>query len=337
MLIIRHTDVGDILQGAEERIVDAVDAAYRLHDQGRSALPHSVFLRFPDAPRDRVIGLPGYLGGEPATAGMKWIASFPGNLERGLERASAVVVLNDTRTGRPLALIEGSRISAKRTAASAALAARLLTGEPAPAGVTLVGCGVINLEVLRFLRATLPSITDVTLYDQDVRRAGRFAAQCATLAPDAVITVAEDLDAALAAHRLVSLATTAAEPYTDLAACAPGTTVLNVSLRDIAPTTLLCARNVVDDADHVCRERTSVHLAEQVAGNRDFIDASIGQLLNKDVELDRTTDGLTVFSPFGLGILDLALARLVHTEAAGRGLGVAVDGFLPPARPVPNA
>src|SRR5439155_71560 len=105
-------------------------------------------------------------------AGIKWIASFPGNLASGLPRASAVIVLNSMDTGRPVALLEGARISAARTAASAALAAAAIAG--APASIGLVGCGVINREILRYCRLLCPSIERVVAYDREpARAAGR--------------------------------------------------------------------------------------------------------------------------------------------------------------------
>jgi ornithine cyclodeaminase/alanine dehydrogenase-like protein (mu-crystallin family) len=83
----------------------------------------------------------------------------------------------------------------------------------------------------------------------------------------------------------------------------------------------------VDDVDHVCREQTSLHLAEQQTGDRAFVDASIGALLRGTATLDRKPHETVVFSPFGLGILDMALAEFVRREAVSRGLGIAVDDF----------
>ena len=338
MLIVRHHEVRDILAGREREVVDVVGAAYRRHDEGRSTLPQSTFLRLPAGPgdpdpRDRIICLPAYLGGEDAVAGVKWIASFPGNITRGLDRASAVIVLNSLRTGHPEALIEGSLISAARTAASAALAADLLLPEPEPDGVTLIGCGVINLAILGFLRVVRPSLTRVTLFDLHPARAAAFVNRCATVAPAATVTVAGSRDQAMAAHGLLSIATTASSPYLDLDACSPNSTVLHVSLRDLVPQAIVDSHNVVDDADHVCREGTSLHLAEQLTGDRRFIDVSLGELVRTGARLHREPGRAVVFSPFGLVVLDLAVARLVRDEALRRGDGLRVDDLLPSSAP----
>ncbi|GHJ48853.1 2,3-diaminopropionate biosynthesis protein SbnB [Catellatospora sp. TT07R-123] len=327
MLILGHDDVTALLDGRELDVVELVRQTYRRHDEGGTVLPHSVFLRFPDAPRDRIIGLPAYVGGPQPVAGLKWISSFPGNIERGIARASAAILVNSLATGHPEALLEGAVISARRTAASAALAADLLTAQRRPAGVALIGCGVINFEVLRFLAALLPAFAQVTLYDHDPARAEGFALRAAALCPKAVFTVAPDTAAALAAQPLVSLATTAGEPHLDLSACAPGTRVLHVSLRDIDPAALLTVANVVDDVDHVCRERTSLHLAELATGGRDFIHATIGGLIRGLAPVPGP-DTTAVFSPFGLGVLDLALAAWVRDEARRTGAGTTVTGFL---------
>ncbi|MBD0675392.1 2,3-diaminopropionate biosynthesis protein SbnB [Streptomyces sp. CBMA156] len=338
MLILTAREVRQVLDGAEHQVVGAVSRAYRLHAAGRTVLPHSLFLRFPEAARDRIIALPGYLGNagdaggpgdEEPVAGIKWISSFPGNLDAGLERASAAIILNSMRTGHPEVLLEGSVVSARRTAASAALAAATLAPREPQTGVTLIGCGVINFEVLTFLRALLPDLAEVTLFDLDPARVRAFAERCAARLPGLRTGTAERIEDALAAHRLVSIATTAAAPHLDTSPCRPGTLLLHLSLRDLTPETVLSSVNIVDDADHVCREATSLHLAEQRAGHRDFIADSIGAVLT-DGRRDRDPEALTVFSPFGLGVLDLAVADLVRRRAREQGLGTDVPDFLSP-------
>ncbi|MEH1098254.1 2,3-diaminopropionate biosynthesis protein SbnB [Micromonospora sp. CPCC 205561] len=330
MLILSAGEVRQILAEREEAVLAAVRRAYVLHARGRTVLPHSVFLRFPEDARNRIIGLPAYLGDDTPVAGMKWISSFPGNIDRGLARASAAIVVNSMRDGHPVALIEGSTISARRTAASAALAAGALA--PPADGVSLVGCGVINFEVLRFLRAALPALAEVTVHDLDAGRAAAFARRCARW--DLKVSVAGDVEEALGAHPLVCLATTAGVPHLGLAACRPGALVLHLSLRDIFPADILAAVNVVDDADHVCRAATSLHLAEQETGNRDFIAAGIGDVLG-GAGWRHDPERVTVYSPFGLGVLDLAVAELVRRDAERDGVGTRLPDFLttPPEDP----
>jgi ornithine cyclodeaminase len=108
----------------------------------------------------------------------------------------------------------------------------------------------------------------------------------------------------------------------------PGTLVLHVSLRDVTVDSVLDAVNIVDDADHVCRAATSVHLAEQRVGDRGFIAAEIGRLLG-GAPTPRDPATVTIFSPFGLGVLDLAVADLVLRRAREKGLGMEFSDFLP--------
>jgi len=328
MRIIGHRDVARILADRDTEIMSLVRDAYLSHDKGESALPHSTFLRFDGNPRDRIIALPGYLGGPAPAAGIKWIASFPANLGLGLPRANAVVILNSLRTGQPTAILEGSVISAKRTAASAALATVTLRAGRGLPRLAMIGCGVIAREILGFL-ALGPHPATVRLYDKQPERAHALAGHGRQLFPGADIEVAGDDRAAVAGCDVVCFATTATAPHFDAGACRAGALILHVSLRDLTPDSILACHNIVDDPDHVCRENTSVHLAEQRAGHRRFIDASIGQVL-ADPAVFRPEDGkVVVYSPFGLGILDLALARFAAEAAERDGRGVSIDDFLP--------
>jgi ornithine cyclodeaminase len=326
LLVLTASDVTAVLDGAELDVVAAVRDAYTLHATADTALPHSTFLRFPDRPRDRIIALPAYVGGARPIAGMKWIASFPANIDHGLERASAVVALNSMQTGRPIAFLEGATISARRTAASAALAARALCQGEQPR-VSLIGCGVIHLEIVRFLVALFPRLSTLQIYDLVPARGEQFRARCQMLWPHLDVNCAPNLPAALRGADLLSLATTALAPHIDsLDGCAPGCAVLHVSLRDLAPDLIARCDNLVDDIDHVCRAQTSVHLAEQATGTRSFLRTTLGDVL-RGAAPARVGDGITVFSPFGLGILDIAVAQLVVDRARARGIGLPLPGF----------
>ncbi len=329
MLILNGREASRLLQGREQQILDAVRDAYIQHSSGSSSLPHSVFLRFPDNERNRIIALPAYLGGAAPVAGVKWIASFPGNVEQGLERASATIIMNSTLTGRPEVVLEGSVISSRRTGASAALAASLLAQPADTAGVTIIGCGVINFEVLKFLRHVHPNLVEASLFDSNPGQADSFAQRCTRTFPGLRVRIALNRDAALASHTLVSIATTATTPYLETSALPPGSLVLHMSLRDLLPESILQCVNIVDDADHVCRAGTSLEIAEQLTGDRSFISAEIGELAATHQLPPRDPLRTTVFSPFGLGVLDLALARIVVNGAQDMRLGLRVDDFFP--------
>ncbi len=323
-------EVLGLLRGQESTLLKVVGDAYVAHYLGESSLPHSMFLRFPEQPRDRIIALPAYLGGDFELAGIKWIASFPGNLERGIDRASAAMILNSTETGRPLAFLEGSVVSAKRTAASAALAARHLMKAP-PEQLVLVGCGLIQFEIARFLRAVWPELATVRLYDLDPARSRQLSEQLSRRL-GLECTLAAGLPAALDGADLVSFATTAAAPHVaSLAPTREDCVVLHISLRDLEPAVVLEADNIVDDIDHAVRERTSLHLAEQHVGHREFVRCTLAEVLT-GAQPPRVADKpRTVFSPFGLGVLDLAVARLALDRAREEGIGRALEDFAPPS------
>ncbi len=328
ILIVGGREVEQLLDGREQEIADVIARAYVAHNRGESSLPHSLFLRFPGNDLDRIIALPAFLGDGFQVAGLKWISSFPGNLRRGLARASAILILNDTETGRPEVVLESSLISARRTAASAALGARtLLQGSPA-GRVGLIGTGLINFEISRFL-AALCGANRYLLYDLDALRARRFAARLAGSGA-AQAEVAAHPEEILAACPLVSFATTAIRPHVaDLSICPPGAILLHISLRDLTPEAIVACDNVVDDVDHALRANTSLHLAEQATGGRDFVRCTLGDILEGKAPARRGDGSIAVFSPFGLGVLDVALGKLVADAARAAGRGTAIDGFFP--------
>jgi|SRR5579862_291220 len=331
ILVLGSSDISELLERKESEILQLTQKAYEAHGRGDSSLPHSSFLHFPGDPASRIIALPAYLGGRVNSAGVKWISSFPANLNQGIDRASAILILNTITTGRPKAIMEASIISARRTGASAALAARVLQRQNTRVA-GLIGCGPINFEVARFLLTACPEITTLSVYDLDPERAETFKEQCREGIPAVKVEIEATLVHVLEAASIIAFATTAGKPHVhDLRACAPGATVLHISLRDLSPQVILASDNIVDDVNHVSRAQTSIHLAEQQVGHRDFIRCTLADILNGIEPSRRDHHGTAIFSPFGLGILDIALGEYVFEQALIKGKGLILPSFLPPS------
>jgi len=329
VLILKGEDVLSLLSNRTAAIIEAVKSAYEHHTLGNSSLPHSTFLRFPGADRNRIIALPAYLGGDYEGAGVKWVASFPENVKHGMDRASTVIVLNSVATGRPEAIIEGSLINAKRTAASAALAARYLHDTDVDR-IAILGCGPIGFEIQRFLISVFPQIRTSYVCDTDPARAETFKAKSEAAFEGLTVTPAPNIRSLLKSSSLIVLATTAGTPHIfDLDGIGERSTILNISLRDLSPEIILGSDNIVDDPDHVCREKTSLHLAEQIAGNRDFIRGALAEVTLGRIPPRRDRRGTVVFSPFGLGVLDIAVSRLLYRLALDEKKGLMLDSFVP--------
>lgn len=304
-------------------IISVVRQAYLDHGAGRSHNPDSYFLRFAEEPCNRIIALPATLKGPAGVSGIKWISSFPGNLAHGIQRASAVLILNDPQTGYPYAVLEASRISSARTAASAVLGAYWLNAQSRKASrISFVGGGVIARAILRTFLSDGWQPNQVELYDLDYATSNDFLKTARESLGVNAINVG--LPSALEAD-VVVFATTAPSPHITDNAFRPGQIILNISLRDIAPSIIASSVNILDDVEHCLKADTSPDLAVREFGCRDFINGTLAQLIASEISLDRQKP--LIFSPFGLGVLDLAVGRYVYDEACRRGTAQNIDDF----------
>jgi N-[(2S)-2-amino-2-carboxyethyl]-L-glutamate dehydrogenase len=325
--VISGAQVQRVLQGREKEIVELVEATYRLHGAGDSVNPPSYFLRFPDRPSSRIIALPASIGGPDRVDGLKWISSFPENVAAGIPRASAVLILNDHDTGYPFACLEASIISAARTAASAALAADWLSrGRPRPTRVGFVGTGLIARYIHMFLAGTRWSFDEVGVHDLSADSAAGFRGYLEQVGTASRVRVYDSAEQLIRASDLLIFATVAAEPHVrEVSWFGHNPVVLHVSLRDLAPQVLLASTNVVDDVEHCLKANTSPHLVEQLTGNRDFLLGTLDEVIAGRVSVP--ADRPVIFSPFGLGVLDLAVGKNVYDTVLSSGDLHVIDDF----------
>jgi N-[(2S)-2-amino-2-carboxyethyl]-L-glutamate dehydrogenase len=325
--VISGAEVRHALTGREREVVALVEAAYRLHGAGDSVNPPSYFLRFPDRPSSRIIALPASIGGHVRVDGLKWISSFPENVGAGIPRASAVLILNDQDTGYPFACLEASIISATRTAASAALAAEWLSRErPRPTRIGFFGAGLIARYVHTFLTGTGWSFEEVGVHDLSTESATGFCGYLDRSGVGGRITVHDGAEGLIRSSDLIVFATVAGGPHvSEPRWFEHDPLVLHLSLRDLAPEIVLTSTNIVDDVDHCLKADSSPHLAEQLTGNRDFVHGTLDDVMAGRVIVP--ADRPVVFSPFGLGVLDLAVGKYVYDRVAANGGLHVLDDF----------
>ena len=153
-------------------VIDAVIGAFKKKGEGRVEMPPKPGIH--TRPNAFIHAMPAYIPGLEA-AGMKWVAGYPENPSKGLPYISGLLVLNDPDTGFPEAVMDCTWITAKRTGAATAVAAKYLAREDS-SSVGIVACGVqgrSNLEAL----SCLFSIKKVRAYDIRPEVADRFATE----------------------------------------------------------------------------------------------------------------------------------------------------------------
>ncbi|MFN2194464.1 MAG: ornithine cyclodeaminase family protein [Candidatus Promineifilaceae bacterium] len=171
-------------------IINALDEMFKEKGQGRVEMPPKPGIHTrPDA---FIHAMPAYIPGTGA-AGVKWVSGYPENQQKGLPYISGLLILNDADTGVPLALMDATWITAKRTGAATAVAAKYLA-RPESSSLGILACGVqgrTNLEAL----AELFNITTIKAYDIYPEVAQKFAAEMAGFTTTEIEVVKQPRDA----------------------------------------------------------------------------------------------------------------------------------------------
>ncbi|MFP1811592.1 2,3-diaminopropionate biosynthesis protein SbnB [Lonsdalea quercina] len=326
--IVSGDVIHEILSHSHQEIKDIVYNTYNLHENKKTINPDSYFLRFNDKPESRIIALPAAIVGEKKYSGIKWIASYPENVKSNLQRASAVLLLNDYETGYPFACLESSQISAHRTAASAVIAAEHLSPHKIKTSkIAIIGAGIISKTICLYLKNLGWDIDMITVFDLDKTSANNL---CEFIKNELNINsrIIDNLNDTVNNATHVFFATTASAPYI----MAPeifssGQVILNISLRDLSVAVIKNSYNILDDIDHCLKANTSPHLASIELGNTNFINGTIAQVFQKKIKIKN--DKPIIFSPFGLGILDLAVGYFLYQKATKDGKSYLIDNFFP--------
>lgn len=323
ILYLNRRDVRAAMGSSIRGYVEALRSALALHAEGKTAQPLKPYLRWRRRGHiaDRIIAMPGYVGGPHAMAGIKWIGSKHDNPSaRGIPRASAVIVLNDEETHFPVAIMEGGEISGMRTAGVTVLACEYLA-RPGFRTVALIGCGFIGRLHALGLLESFPLIEQLLLYDHNRRAASALAEE---LERDGLtVTVCASAEEAVCRGEVVVPCTVTAKPYIELDWLMPGAFVSNISIMDVKPEVYLGVNKlVVDDWDQANRERKTINqLVLQGRLKRSDLHAELGDVVRGHATGRTDPDERILLNPMGMAIEDVACAAAVYRTAREQGTG----------------
>jgi ornithine cyclodeaminase/alanine dehydrogenase-like protein (mu-crystallin family) len=260
-----------------------------------------------------LLSMPGYAAG--LGLGVKQVTGFPENHMLGLPSHQALIALFDPATGSPLALMDGTRITAIRTAGAAALSARHLARKDARV-LAILGAGVqghAHLEIL-------PRVRDF----EEIRIASRTNESAERLAErDPRARAVANREAAVRGADVVALCTSSVSPVILRSWVSPGTHVSSVGF---APPGGELDRELAENASLFVESR-AVAFQPPPAGCIELVgmDAEqateMGEVLLGTRPGRRSSDEITLYKSMGHAVEDLAAAGLVYRAAAAKGAG----------------
>jgi len=309
--------------------IDDMRRLFLLHYNGATIVPHKLSLRWGDLKSESRIGrinaMPGYVGGDVNVAGIKWVSSKPDNpLKRGLPRASALIILNDPETLFPVAVMDGTLISAMRTGAVTGLAAMYLCREDASI-LALIGAGVQAHTQLMAVKSVRPSVREVRVFDLNLARSDAFIETERNNYPDVLFVKALSAETAVRDADIVITVTTSMEPIVKASWVKEGAFLVNAGNYEYEPDVVYkCDKVILDDWDEVVHRgiQTVAVMFKEGAFHRERCYAELGELVVGEKKGRVAENEKIFFGAVGMGVEDLIIAKRVFDKALENKIGV---------------
>ncbi|HEX9730065.1 MAG TPA: ornithine cyclodeaminase family protein [Gemmatimonadales bacterium] len=322
-VLLTRGEVAELLD--LDTCIGAVEAAFRMHGEGRTPDPAIMGVQVPDGGFHTKGGLLD-LGRSYFAA--KTNANFMHNRTRfGLPTIQGTIVLHDAENGRVLAVMDSIEISILRTGAATAVAARFLA-RPDSARVAVAGCGAQGHVQLRALSRVLP-LERAFVWDLDRSRAERMASD---LAPElrCEIAVVDDFAAAAREADVCITCTPSEEFVLRRADVRPGTFVAGVGVdnphkKELEPALLAAGTVVVDVLDQCATIGDLHHALDAGVMTRAAVHAELGSVVAGRATGRTRDDEVTVFDSTGMALQDVAAAAVVYERAVESGVGRVID------------
>jgi alanine dehydrogenase len=328
MLILSESHLRAVLTMRD--VIRAVEQGFGALADGKAQAPERLRLNVPEH-SGVMLEMPAYIGSDndPAQGalGSKIVSVFANNIERNLAIVQSVYVLLDHETGVPLSLMEGRFITAIRTAATSAVATKLMASR-GKKQLAVFGAGVqarFHIDAM----IEVAEVEHVMIASRSTERASTFADEIRTAHKlSCEIVSAEE---AVAAANLICTCTTSSEPLFSGELINEGAHVNAVgafspSTRELDTDTIRRARVFIDHIFSAGREAGEILIPiSDGAIDSNHVKGTLADLVSGKIVGRESNSDITVFKSCGLAIEDLVTARLAYSRAIAGGVGTRVD------------
>lgn len=310
-----------------QKTLEDIEEFFSLETKGEVIFPSKTILRWGDVKSEETKGrincMPGYVGGNINTPGIKWIGSAPLNpLKYNLPRASAVTILNDPDKLTPIAIMDGTLISAMRTGAVTGVGAKYLARSDSEV-VGLIGAGVQNKTQLMALNEVLKNLKQVLIYDINKEKASDWAEKMSEKL-ELKIEVSNNVQKTIENADVVVTATTSVNPIIKEDWFKEGVFYSQVGGNECEAEAILnFDKFVVDNWTEVLHRDifTIAHMYKDGKFKKEDLHSTIGEIIIKEKSGRENEKERILFSPIGMGSEDIMVASRIYKEAMKKDIG----------------
>lgn len=314
VMILTRQEIAGLLDIKET--LEAAERAFKLQAQGKTIMPSKTYLDLPEYKGD-FRAMPAYVD---QSAGCKWVCAYPNNPAQGLPTVMALIILCDSYTGSPLAIMDGTYITSMRTGAAGGVAVKYLARRDS-SSIGLIGAGEQAKTQLLAISKVLPRIEEVKVYDVRKNISLNYARDMekklsANIHPVATVEEAADAD-------IVVTTTPSKEPIVKRQHIKPGTHINAIGAdaqgkQELDASLLSIAKIVVDDIEQASHSGEINVPLSQGLFKTGQIHGTLGQVIDGKKKGRENEEEITIFDSTGIAVLDIICAKLAYQKACNQ-------------------
>ena len=307
-----------------DTIISTIEDVFRQYHLGKIILPDKISQVFNQETQDRINCMPSTLF-EQGICGVKWVSVFPGNPQKyGLPNVSGIIILSEIEKGFPFAVMDGTLITALRTAAMGAIGAKYLA-RPDSKTYGTIGAGEQARMHFRFMKHIFPGLEICYVASRTSDSEQTFVADMEKFYPDMTfIPCNSDFREASRNADIIVTAVSCQEPLLKADSIKRGTYYCHVGGWEDEYDVPLKADKIVCDNWEAVKHRGSPTLAKlfvQGRLNDEDIYGNIDELICKTKPGRENEEEITYFNSIGLSFVDVAVAYSFYHQVIAKGYG----------------